>query len=341
MAAHPRSLGHCFNPISVFWCFDDQGAPGRRGRRGAQHLRRPARLPRPPRRAGPRPHRQGDVRLALPRRRRLVRRRRARSRPTASTSRSRCAATTTASAPFSASLTGTRSDVPVRRTLGADAARQRTHPRARHLAVGPPAAGPSPATDHPPTGGRPMTLEKNRPARDPHAGHARPRAAPHRPPHRGLGRRRAAPLPRRRRPPRRHGRGGADRPHASGGRTADAPAPTRGVLRPRGPRRPDRLRRGLPDRRVGRRRPGRLPHRAGGPDGDAGPGAAAAAPRPRHAPAAQPPAQHRGQQPGQHLAPLRPVQRALRALPRRDAELFVRALRHLLRPRREGPRLRR
>ena len=26
MAAHPRSLGHCFNPISVFWCFDDSGA---------------------------------------------------------------------------------------------------------------------------------------------------------------------------------------------------------------------------------------------------------------------------------------------------------------------------
>ena len=26
MAAHPRSLGHCFNPISVFWCFDDAGA---------------------------------------------------------------------------------------------------------------------------------------------------------------------------------------------------------------------------------------------------------------------------------------------------------------------------
>ena len=23
MAAHPRSLGFCFNPISVFWCFDD------------------------------------------------------------------------------------------------------------------------------------------------------------------------------------------------------------------------------------------------------------------------------------------------------------------------------
>lgn len=26
MAAHPRSLGHCFNPISVFWCVDDFGA---------------------------------------------------------------------------------------------------------------------------------------------------------------------------------------------------------------------------------------------------------------------------------------------------------------------------
>ena len=26
MAAHPRALGHCFNPISVFWCFDPSGA---------------------------------------------------------------------------------------------------------------------------------------------------------------------------------------------------------------------------------------------------------------------------------------------------------------------------
>ncbi|MFC6287191.1 FAD-dependent oxidoreductase [Nocardioides sp. GCM10027113] len=25
MAAHPRALGYCFNPISVFWCFDDSG----------------------------------------------------------------------------------------------------------------------------------------------------------------------------------------------------------------------------------------------------------------------------------------------------------------------------
>ncbi len=26
LAAHPRAIGHCFNPISVFWCFDDAGA---------------------------------------------------------------------------------------------------------------------------------------------------------------------------------------------------------------------------------------------------------------------------------------------------------------------------
>jgi uncharacterized protein len=28
MAAHPRALGHCFNPISVFWCWRDQAAAG-------------------------------------------------------------------------------------------------------------------------------------------------------------------------------------------------------------------------------------------------------------------------------------------------------------------------
>jgi predicted NAD/FAD-binding protein/DUF1365 family protein len=29
MAAHPRALGHCFNPISVFWCWSDGAATGR------------------------------------------------------------------------------------------------------------------------------------------------------------------------------------------------------------------------------------------------------------------------------------------------------------------------
>ena len=114
------------------------------------------------------------------------------------------------------------------------------------------------------------------------------------------------------------------------GGPTDAPAPARRVLRPGRPRRPDRLRRGLPDRRVGRRRPGRLPHRARPPGSRRWSRSSLQRLRALVTPrAARPPAQHRGQQPGQHLAPLRPVQRALRALPRRDAELFVRALRHL------------
>ncbi len=28
MAAHPRAFGHCFNPISVHWCFDERGDRG-------------------------------------------------------------------------------------------------------------------------------------------------------------------------------------------------------------------------------------------------------------------------------------------------------------------------
>ncbi len=27
LAAHPRAFGHCFNPISVFWCWDGEGRP--------------------------------------------------------------------------------------------------------------------------------------------------------------------------------------------------------------------------------------------------------------------------------------------------------------------------
>ena len=96
------------------------------------------------------------------------------------------------------------------------------------------------------------------------------------------------------------------------------------VLRPDRPRRPDRLRRGLPDRRLGRRGPGRLPHR----------------PRRRHRRRWCPqPLQRlrglyvarptravrpaRGQHPRQHRAPLRPVQRPVPAVPRRDDELLV------------------
>ena len=65
---------------------------------------------------------------------------------------------------------------------------------------------------------------------------------------------------RRRRPARRH------RPRrrrdVRAGRPGDDRAPARRVLRPARPRRADRLRRGLPHRRLGRRGPRRLPHRA-------------------------------------------------------------------------------
>ena len=108
MAAHPRAFGYCFNPISVFWCFDRDGEQPARRRRGAQHVRRPARLPRPPRRAGPGHDAEADVRLAVPRHRRPLRARRADARASAL----HVAVTLHADdgEVFSASLTGTRSD---------------------------------------------------------------------------------------------------------------------------------------------------------------------------------------------------------------------------------------
>ena len=100
----PAVAGPLLQPDQRVLVLRRRGRPGGRRGRGAQHLRRPARLPRPPRRPGPRPHRQGDVRLALPRRRRLVRHRRAGPDRPARTSPSRCAATTppTATPPPSA-----------------------------------------------------------------------------------------------------------------------------------------------------------------------------------------------------------------------------------------------
>ena len=67
MLANARALGHVFNPISIHWCYAADEHARRRHRRGAQHLRRPARLPAPPRARRPRRRaaRQGDVRLAV------------------------------------------------------------------------------------------------------------------------------------------------------------------------------------------------------------------------------------------------------------------------------------
>ena len=52
MLANARVLGHVFDPLIVFWCFDSARRAGLRRCRGAQHLRRAARLPPAPR---PRP----------------------------------------------------------------------------------------------------------------------------------------------------------------------------------------------------------------------------------------------------------------------------------------------
>jgi predicted NAD/FAD-binding protein/DUF1365 family protein len=122
MAAHPRSLGHCFNPISVFWCFDDAGRQAgvvvevhnTYGDRHAYlvHPDEQGRAQTPKAMyVSPFHGVDGtyDVAVPVPTDRLHV----------AVTLRDHSQPGTTASAPFSASLTGTRSDVPLRRTLGA------------------------------------------------------------------------------------------------------------------------------------------------------------------------------------------------------------------------------
>lgn len=125
MAAHPRSLGHCFNPISVFWCFDDAGAQAAvvvevHNTYGDRH----AYLVHPDEQGRARTDKAMyvspfhgvdgwyDVAVPVPTDRLDI----------AVTLRGHDDAGDSGdstSAPFSASLTGTRSDVPVRRTLGA------------------------------------------------------------------------------------------------------------------------------------------------------------------------------------------------------------------------------
>ncbi len=123
MAAQPRSLGYAFNPISVFWCFDDHGRQAGvvvevHNTYGDRH----AYLVHPDEQGRARTDKamyvspfhgvDGTYDIAVP----------------IPTDRLHVAVTLRehdqdssdgAASPFSASLTGTRSDVPVRRTLGA------------------------------------------------------------------------------------------------------------------------------------------------------------------------------------------------------------------------------
>lgn len=126
MAAHPRSLGHCFNPISVFWCFDDQGRQAGvvvevHNTYGDRH----AYLVHPDEQGRARTDKAMyvspfhgvdgwyDVAVPVPTDRlHIAVTLRGHDTSTDST-------TDGGSPPFSAGLTGTRSDVPLRRTLGA------------------------------------------------------------------------------------------------------------------------------------------------------------------------------------------------------------------------------
>ena len=216
----------------------------------------------------------------------------------ARTSRSPCAPTTaTDGRPrFSASLTGTpQRHHPLAHAPGAALRGSAAHPRARHLAVAAPTS--AVRTADPTTTRRVCDDHRARPAA--------------RPGHHRAGSRPSTPCPPARAPPSRRavarrlfraavGRLDVTVVEEPTGRTLGRGGPRmrdpppRRVLRPARPRRPDRLRRGLPHRRLGRRRPGRLPHRPGGADRHAGPGRPAAAAGPRRPPHAGPPAQHRG-----------------------------------------------
>ena len=122
MAAHPRSLGHCFNPISVFWCFDDAGAQAAvvvevHNTYGDRH----AYVVHPDEQGRARTEKAMyvspfhgvdgfyDVAVPVPTDRLHV----------AVTLRGHDDGSGQQDAAFSASLTGTRSDIPLRRTLGA------------------------------------------------------------------------------------------------------------------------------------------------------------------------------------------------------------------------------
>ena len=122
MAAQPRSLGYAFNPISVFWCFDDHGREAGvvvevHNTYGDRH----AYLVHPDEQGRARTDKAMyvspfhgvdgtyDIAVPIPTDRLHV----------AVTLRGHDRDAADAASPFSASLTGTRSDLPLRSTLGA------------------------------------------------------------------------------------------------------------------------------------------------------------------------------------------------------------------------------
>ena len=210
MAAHARALGHCFNPISVFWCFDGDGAPGGvvvevhntygdrhaylvhpdeqgRARTDKQMYVSPFHGTDGTTRSPCRARRPADVAVTLHSDDGAVVQRLARRRP-----------------PSDRALSAQRPAAALRGTAA--------HPRPRHLAVGPPAPRPPPTRPHhdrkasDDDSTRPPAPEPPRwPGLD---------AAPVRASRRGLRRGRPPAVPRRRAPPRRHRRRAGTRPAA-------------------------------------------------------------------------------------------------------------------------------
>ena len=72
MLANARAFGYVFNPLSLFWCHDLDGAVVVRRRRGAKHLRTGTSLPVACRRIGARGDRKTVLRLAVLPGRRLL-----------------------------------------------------------------------------------------------------------------------------------------------------------------------------------------------------------------------------------------------------------------------------
>ena len=335
MAAQARAFGYCFNPISVFWCYDESGALAATvvevhntyGDRHAYLVH---------------PDEQG--RATTPTRRCTSRRSTAPTAPTTSPCRRRPADRQRLHVVVELhhrrrrdALQRLHDRPPVRRPPPAarrtrGPARLPPHPRPRHLAVAPPTAG-APAPGPLPGRSPAMTVAPAARQRQPLA---RPRRRPVRPARRGLRPVARALFTRRHQPPRRHRRSAGDETCGPGGPMMSIHRPEEFFARigrhqligfgeayltgawdaedlggvPRGARRRDR--------RPGARRACRSCARSWSSA--------------RRAP--QKSSTKNSQQ--QHRAPLRPVQRPVRAVPRPDAELLLGALRG--RARRRPPR---
>ena len=319
MLANARVLGHTFDPLSVFWCLRPDGSlravvfevHNTYGERHAYLLDPTTTAAR---------CEQGLLRLAVQRRRGRVRRP-APPEPAACRRgpRPRRRADHDRRSPAHPGPATTRALLRPSAARPHHAAGERPHPGARHPAVAAPPARPAPPAAR---GERPMTAETPRLQLNPPLGLSRARPAALRGEQRRA--RRVAGLPVRLRYPDGSAVGGG------GARPAGARdrAPDR-ALRAARPPPQDRDRRGLHGRRLARR-PGHRPRRAPAALRRADDDWSRRWLRAARLVDRRIPSQHRNSLLGlapQHRGALRPVQRPVRGLPRRDDDLQLGALR--------------